>query len=111
VKRRAGRSKSGPKSISRRNRKHQATENTHHVPPASAEHPPAPPPAALAKLCALFKSDRLLAWTDSKRVACDEYFIRYLAAVIPESDVPDAEVGQWKNDAGDEDSHALAAKL
>ena len=52
-----------------------------------------------------------LAWTDSQRVACDEYFIRYLAAVVPDNDVPDAEVGQWMAHAEAGDINSLVSSL
>jgi hypothetical protein len=52
-----------------------------------------------------------LAWTDTQRVACDEYFIRYLAAVVPDNDVPDAEVGQWMAHAEAGDINSLVSNL
>jgi hypothetical protein len=52
-----------------------------------------------------------LSWTDSKRVACDEYLIRYLAAVIPENDLPDCELNIWMDIAGSGDDKALVATL
>lgn len=36
-----------------------------------------------------------LSWTNGKRVACDEYLIRYLAAVIPDNDVADSNLNKW----------------
>lgn len=50
-------------------------------------------PSKLAQ--ATVDEDTFLSWTNGKRVACDEYLIRYLAAVIPDNDVPDSNVSKW----------------
>jgi predicted KAP-like P-loop ATPase len=60
---------------------------------------------------ATYNESDFLAWTDARRVACDEYLIRYLAAVIPDNDVPDAEVTQWMTQAKADDSCALVSSL
>lgn len=66
-------------------------------------------PAKLSR--ASYGESDFLSWTDSKRVACDEYLIRYLAAVIPENDLPDAELNVWMDIAESGDDKALTATL
>jgi hypothetical protein len=60
---------------------------------------------------AAYSESDFLAWTDSRRVACDEYFVRYLAAVIPESDVPDSELTRWMDEANGGNDEALSLKI
>jgi hypothetical protein len=55
--------------------------------------------------------DEFLKWTDGKRIACDEYLIRYLAAVVPDDDVPDAIVSRWMALAEQGDVQTLVADL
>lgn len=55
--------------------------------------------------------DTFLSWTSGKRVACDEYLIRYLAAVIPDNDVPDSNVSKWMALAESEEVTGLTEGL
>gem|GEM_PF-2566331 len=52
-----------------------------------------------------------LEWTRNKRVACDEYLIRYFAATVPENDVPDTEIKTWIELAKSTDGHELTPSI
>lgn len=60
---------------------------------------------------AIYGEDEFLSWTDDKRVACIEYFIRYLAAVVPENDLPDAEITRWMEFAQAGDVNLLISEI
>lgn len=66
-------------------------------------------PAKLSS--ASHEEEEFLSWTDGKRVACEEYFIRYLAAVVPDNDLPDAEIVSWMESAEAGNLDSLIFKL
>lgn len=66
-------------------------------------------PAKLSS--ASYSESEFLVWTNAKRVACDEYFIRYLAATVPDNDVPDEEVNLWIKKADSQDPLELASSI